>query len=40
MNENVFLEANHDSLRMKAWPREIREKPECLDKCKNAPATL
>ncbi|ROV92947.1 hypothetical protein VSDG_06387 [Cytospora chrysosperma] len=32
MNANVFLEANHDSLRMKAWPREIREKPECLDK--------
>ncbi|ROV89585.1 hypothetical protein VMCG_09946 [Cytospora schulzeri] len=31
MNANVFLEANHDSLRMKAWPEEIRNKPERLD---------
>lgn len=33
MNANVFLEANHDALRMKAWPKEIREHPEELDKC-------
>ncbi|PSR78665.1 hypothetical protein BD289DRAFT_376422 [Coniella lustricola] len=31
MNANVFLEANHDSLSMKAWPEEIRENPACLD---------
>lgn len=34
MNANVFLEANHDALRMKQWPEEIRKNPECLDKCK------
>lgn len=39
MNANVFLEANHDSLKMKAWPEEIRENPDCLDKCKPAPVT-
>lgn len=33
INANVFLEANHDSLRMKAWPKEIRDNPECLDEC-------
>ncbi|CAN8095234.1 unnamed protein product [Discula destructiva] len=32
INANVFLEANHDTLRMNAWPQEIRKKPECLDK--------
>ncbi|KAI3396784.1 hypothetical protein diail_11684 [Diaporthe ilicicola] len=31
MNANVFLEANHDALRMRAWPEEIRNNPECLD---------
>lgn len=35
INANVFLQANHDALRMKAWPEEIRNKPECLDECKN-----
>lgn len=40
MNANVFLEANHDALGMKAWPREIREDPGCLDKCENARSTL
>lgn len=33
MNANVFLEANHDTLTMKAWPKEIREKPHSLDQC-------
>lgn len=35
MNANVFLEANRDALSMKAWPKEIREHPERLDKCEN-----
>lgn len=34
MNANVFLEANHDALRMKAWPKEIRQDPACLEPCK------
>lgn len=33
MNANVFLEANHDALRMKAWPEEIRNDPHCLKPC-------
>lgn len=36
INANVFLEANHDALRMKAWPKEIREDPGCLDECKRS----
>lgn len=36
MNANVFLKANHDALRMKAWPKEIRDDPHCLDECKKA----
>lgn len=34
INANVFLEANHDALRMKAWPEQIRNDPGCLDECK------
>lgn len=39
INANVFLKANHDALRMKAWPKEIREHPECLDECKESYST-
>ncbi|KAF3760304.1 FAD/NAD(P)-binding domain-containing protein [Cryphonectria parasitica EP155] len=34
INANVFLEANHDSLSMQAWPEEIRNNPTCLDSSK------
>ncbi|KAJ2904834.1 putative cholesterol oxidase protein [Zalerion maritima] len=32
MNANVFLEADHDSLAMKMWPKEIRNNPDELRK--------
>ncbi|KAK4230360.1 cholesterol oxidase [Podospora fimiseda] len=31
INANVFMEADKETLSLKAWPREIRENPECLD---------
>ncbi|KAI1214631.1 FAD/NAD(P)-binding domain-containing protein [Annulohypoxylon truncatum] len=31
MNANVYLEADKDTLRLEAWPKEIRENPDCLD---------
>lgn len=34
MNANVFLEADKDTLAMKMWPRELRDNPKELDKCK------
>lgn len=34
MNANVFMEADKGTLAMKAWPPEIRNKVDSLDKCK------
>ena len=34
MNANVFMEADKSTLAMKAWPAEIRNKVDSLDKCK------
>ena len=33
MNANVFMEADKGTLSLKAWPKEIREDPDGLDKC-------
>lgn len=35
MNANVFMEADKGTLAMKAWPPEIRNKVDSLDKCKS-----
>lgn len=34
MNANVFLEADKDTLKLEAWPKEIRDNPDCMDECK------
>ncbi|KAI0883213.1 FAD/NAD(P)-binding domain-containing protein [Annulohypoxylon maeteangense] len=31
MNANVYLEADKDTLQLEAWPKEIRDNPDCLD---------
>ncbi|KAI1444802.1 FAD/NAD(P)-binding domain-containing protein [Annulohypoxylon stygium] len=31
MNANVFLEADKDTLKLEAWPKEIRDNPDCMD---------
>jgi hypothetical protein len=33
INANVFMEADKETLGMKAWPPEIRENVDGLDKC-------
>ena len=33
MNANVFLRADEDTMAMKTWPRELRQRG-ALDKCK------
>jgi hypothetical protein len=33
MNANVFLEADKRVLETSMWPPEIRQDPDCLDKC-------
>ena len=33
LNANVFLEADDETLQIKSWPAEIREKPGCLREC-------
>ena len=35
INANVFMEADKETLAMKAWPPEIRENVDELDKCKS-----
>jgi nucleoid-associated protein YejK len=35
INANVFMEADKETLTMKAWPPEIRENVDELDKCKS-----
>lgn len=35
LNANVFLETDAQTLAMDVWPNEIRENPECLDKCQS-----
>jgi hypothetical protein len=35
INANVFMEADKETLQMKAWPPEIRENPSELDRCKS-----
>lgn len=39
MNANVFMEANHDTLEMTAWPEEIRKDPKSLDQCQRTSRT-
>ena len=34
LNANVFLPADKKTLSLKDWPTDIRNDPECLDKCK------
>ena len=31
LNANVFLEADHKTMAMSPWPKEIRDDPACLD---------
>ena len=35
INANVFMEADKQTLAMRAWPPEIRENVDGLDKCKS-----
>ena len=32
LNANVYIEADHRTLKTSPWPKEIREDPSCLDK--------
>ncbi|OTB06144.1 hypothetical protein M426DRAFT_118907 [Hypoxylon sp. CI-4A] len=32
MNANVYLRADDNTLKLEAWPEEIRDNPDCLDK--------
>jgi hypothetical protein len=35
INANVFMEADKETLAMKAWPPEIRDNVDELDRCKS-----
>lgn len=37
LNANVFLEADARTLQLPNWPKEIRQRPESIKKCKSDP---
>lgn len=37
INGNIYLEADRSTLSASAWPSEIKNDPQCLEKCEHKP---